>query len=197
MDKIKKLIISVGHKGSNPNYDPGAVCNKLKNVENHICARIAIRMFALLPEMINPVEVILLPDLTLNDTIKTINEISNNSKKGSVWAIELHKDSFFKYIPNTMFRRMGIYYYPKSSRSKLFADTLCECFVIGHANKTSWSRSDTQYNFYGLGFIRKTKPMAHIIEAGFIQEIHNDSDINFYAALISNSIRDTLLKLNK
>lgn len=195
MNTIKKLIISVGHKGSNPNYDPGAVFEK--NIENYICAKIAIRMFKLLPDMINPVKVILLPDLSLVDTINNINEITDKEDKRSIWAIELHKDSFFKYIPATMFRRMGVYYYPKSSRSKLFADTLCECFVIGHANKTSWSRPDTRSNFNGLSFIRKTKPMAHIIEAGFIQEKHNESDIDFYATIISNSIRDTLSKLNK
>lgn len=191
LKSIKRILLSIGHKATSPNRDPGAVNSITNETENSECTAIAKIVSDILTK--NNIKNILLPDETLTNTINRINGLSN---KDSDWCIELHKDSFHKYNPKTMSKRMGVYYHPTSANSELIAVQMKKIFIDCGADSTSWARPDTMSNHGGLSFIRRTKPLAHLIEAGFIQDNNDDASDQFYAKTIATAIIKLLSDAN-
>lgn len=178
---IGRVILSIGHGAG----DPGAVSGNI--VENKEATQITNRLADKLGDASIPF--ILLPDLSYVESIKKVNEIY----KPGDWAIEIHKDSF-TYNKETMHRRMGVYHHHASAVGKQVAEMMLKAFVGCGANKFSWVRPDTFSNHGGLGWNTMTKPMAHIIEAGFVQGDNSDSEDEFYAEAIFQGIKAVFAK---
>jgi hypothetical protein len=56
-------------------------------------------------------------------------------------------------------------------------------FVVNGAHKNSWARPDTASNYGRLGWIRETRPVAHILELGFIQGNNSEAHLRWLAEL--------------
>lgn len=103
--------------------------------------------------------------LNLNDRIKWINK---NSKPDDI-CIELHMNSWWG-TGIEVFGHADYWYSLKkaSEISSIMASSM------GLANR--WGKSDTATRFGSLAFIRDTKPLAFLVELGFIDNA-NDRDL--------------------
>lgn len=179
---IGRVILSIGHGAG----DPGAVSGNI--VENTECRQICeILDRALGVAGINRV---FLPDLSYVDSIKKVNQIYQPGD----WAIEIHKDSFPKYNADMMHRRMGVYYHRDSITGMNVAKTMVAAYVNDGAHKTTWTRPDSFSGHGGLGWNTMTKPMAHIIECGFVQGQNGPEEDYFYANAILHGIQAVINK---
>lgn len=173
---IKRIILSIGHGGlPGEKFDPGAVNNATKETENNearqICALLAAKLVKA------KVPLLFLPDY---EYVHSIREVNKNYLPGD-WAIEIHKDSFPKFNAQTMRRRCGAYFYNKSIKGQEAAEIMRQSFIKSGAHTTSWARPDNLSNHGGLGWNNMTKPMAHILELGFMQDLNNSEEEEFYA----------------
>ena len=187
---IKRIILSIGHGGQpGEKFDPGAI-NALGETENQqakeICALLAAKLIKA------GVSVYVMPDFSY---LKSINQVNAIYQPGD-WAIEIHKDSFTKFNPETMRRRCGSYFFNKSAKGKTASEIMQRSFIESGAHKTSWSRADNLSRHGGLGWNTMTKPLAHILELGFMQDENDADDDEFYATAAFNAImkvKNTLL----
>jgi len=183
LEPINRIILQAGHGGlTGEKYDPGAIdpiTGAKENIEvKQIIARLAHKLTQ------NGLTVVVTPDFGLRRAIEFINaSYSSNSD----WAFEIHKDSAVNF-DNNMVKRMGVYYHPNSFGSKEIANVLAAGFRGAGANPTSWSRSDAESNHGSLAWIRKTTMLAHLIEAGFIEDRTDEKADEFFAEAIARSI---------
>lgn len=183
LEPIKRIILQAGHGGlDGENYDPGAINNVTGTKENSEVKQIISRVAFKLTQIGLPV--VITPDFGLRRAVEYIN---SNYDSHTDWAFEIHKDSSDNFN-NKMIKRMGVYYHPESYGSKAIAEILVAEFKRSGANPTSWARSDTESNHGRLGWIRGTKMLAHLIEAGFIEDRNDDFADEFFAEIISRSI---------
>lgn len=182
LKNIRRVILSIGHGGG----DPGAVHGALN--ENEECRRIVGFVAQHLIHLGVTVQVA--PDLSLSNTCAWLN---SNGHATFDWALEIHKDSFVPYNPDTQARRMGVYGHPTSAGSMDVARLLAEQFRLAGAHPTTWARPDTDSPRRQLAWIRRPKMLSHIIEAGGIQ---GEREHEYYGRTIANSI-DTILKIAK
>lgn len=182
LNSVNRIILSVGHGGlSGESYDPGATLGSFK--ENVEAKQIATLLASKLTK--NGLTVVLVPDYGLSKTIQYINA---QYDAHTDWAFEIHKDSVGKFVKTSMAKRAGIYYHPTSLQSKSIANKMAEVFKAKGANKTSWSRPDTDSNHGKLGWIRQPKMLAHLLECGFMQDDLSTASDDFYASIIANAI---------
>ena len=188
LEHVNRIILSVGHGGlAGENYDPGAVNPITNEKENIVAKQIVVNVASYL--ISNGLPVLILPDYGLSKTVTYVNSVGDAHTD---WAFEIHKDSFGNYNPDTMKRRMGIYFHPTSQGSKEIAEGFVKIWKDTGAHSTSWTRPDTSSNHGSLAWIRKTNMLAHLIEAGFIQDSNEESDNDFYSRLIANAICDAM-----
>lgn len=172
---MKRIILSIGHGGQpGEKFDPGAI-NTLGETENQQCKEICALLAAKLIKA--GVSVYVMPDFSY---LKSINQVNSIYQKGD-WAIELHKDSFSKFDAATMRRRCGSYYFNKSATGKQASEIMQRSFIESGAHKTSWSRADNLSRHGGLGWNTMTKPLAHILELGFMQDSNDSAEDEWYA----------------
>jgi N-acetylmuramoyl-L-alanine amidase len=174
---IGRVIISIGHGAG----DPGAV-NSRGDKENTEVTQIAALLMPKLKAA--GIKAVLIPDIGYVPSIQMVNQMYQPGD----WAIELHKDSFGNYNPNTMRRRCGAYYFHKSVMGKQVAEILKTEFIRNGAHMTSWARPDNFSNHGGLGWNSMTRPLAHILELGFMQDSTGPQDDEFYAEVTARGI---------
>jgi hypothetical protein len=112
-------------------------------------------------------------ELDLVGGIRYVNDFYRG-RYDDVWAVELHRDSYgfpadtdMKEISN----RLGCYFYTGDVNSEVIANNIRDIFKNVTNNPKCWSRQDihTSVRPGGLGWIRQTAPVAHLLELGFMQ----------------------------
>lgn len=185
MGVVNRVILSIGH-------DPKSVgvVNSRGEKENDIARKIAeiTRDYLLL----KGVNVILLEDLTLSETIAQINKIG----KRSDIAIEVHKDSFGEaWDENKMRRRVGLYYFAGSAGSQEIARGMVNHMKSKGGHDTSWVRMDTESPRKRLGFVRDTSTLSYIYEGGGIEGDNCEYENTWYGVVLGESILKVMGKI--
>jgi N-acetylmuramoyl-L-alanine amidase len=182
LESVNRIILSVGHGGLvGESYDPGATQGSF--TENVEAKQIATLLASKLTK--NGLTVVLVPDYGLSKTIAYINA---QYDANTDWAFEIHKDSVNKFAKSSMAKRTGVYYHPTSVESKAISNNMAATFKANGANKTSWSRPDTDSNHGKLAWIRQPKMLSHILECGFMQDDLSTASDDFYASIIAKAI---------
>ena len=181
---IKRIIISIGHDPKNV----GAVNNKGEK-ENTLATDIAKKAASYL--LANGVAVWLMPDLELSATIKNLYRLG---KTESDLGIEIHKDSTDIFEASKMERRVGLYYLMESAGAGNIAKTMVLSMIANGAHNTSWTRVDTDSPRKRLAFVRDTKMLSYIYEAGFIEGNNMPDENEWYAWTLTKSILTILGK---
>lgn len=122
-----------------------------------------------------------------DDTHITIDWVNKRFRFGQAWALELHRDSAFGLDFDDASRRCGIYY-GVSKSSKEVGEFVRDSFVAHGAHPRSWARPDTASRHGKLGWIRQTRPVAHILELGFMQGRHDDAHLFWLAQIAAFAI---------
>jgi N-acetylmuramoyl-L-alanine amidase len=184
LNQIKRIVLSIGHDKKNV----GAM-NVKGEQENVLVTDIAEKTKCFLEK--NGVNVLLLPDIDLSTTIKNLNKECDTF---SDLAIEIHKDSCGDlYNDHKMYRRVGLYYM-ESDGSMSIASQMIKSMMVSGAHNTSWVRIDTDSPRKRLAFVRDTKMLSYIYEAGFIEGSNTNEENEWYAWALARSI---LLVLEK
>lgn len=153
---MKTIALSAGHSDK----DSGAVYNGL--VERDIVEKIVSYATPIIRAhgvgVLNPPS-----NLNLVDTIKWINDRSGQIDI----CTEIHVNSSSK--PNSGFGLEG-WYYRNSEESKKFASFLLDAMAVESGmSKTRGVKDEKYANIWGrLGFVHDTKPLACLMECGFI-----------------------------
>lgn len=171
------VVLTAGHGGS----DPGAT-NRPHN-ERDQAITITNRAAELLRG--RDVDVEIAPHD--EDTDKSIVWVNRNFGFGDAWVLELHRDSAEGLDLDDASRRCGIYY-GTSERSKDVGEFVRRSFVLNGAHPRSWARPDTASRFGRLGWIRQTKPAAHLLELGFMQGNNDDAHLSWLAEIAASAI---------
>jgi N-acetylmuramoyl-L-alanine amidase len=181
---IKRIIISIGHDPQNV----GATYKSDK--ENTLAADIAQHTARFL--LANGVKVWVMPDLELSKTVKEINKVGNRLTD---MAIEIHKDSCGDdYDAERMNRRCGLYYLADSAGAGSIAKNLVLSLIANGAHNTSWARIDKDSPRKRLAFVRDTKVLTFIYEAGFIEGSNAHDENEWYAWVLTKAILNALQK---
>lgn len=173
---LHRVLLQAGHGG----VDKGAAANGTnENFEVNQVIALAVPMLKA-----RGVDVVHMADLPFTQSIAEVNRISTLGD----WALEIHMDSFSTYNSFSMDDRYGVYHLGGSARSKEIGDVMLKKWLELGANKTSWNRADTLVRFGRLGWIRDTKPTAHLVELGFIQDNQGAIDDQLHAKLLTEAI---------
>lgn len=97
-----------------------------------------------------------------------INWVNERFKFGSAWCLEIHRDSASGLAMHDASLRCGIYH-GKSEGSKSIASNIRTGLVRRGAGIKTWARPDTESRHGSLAWIRQTKPLAHLLELGFME----------------------------
>lgn len=153
---MKTIALSAGHSDK----DPGAVFNGL--VERDIVEKIV----SLATPIIKAHGVGVLNPPSSLSLIETINWINARADQIDVCS-EIHVNSSAK--PNTGFGLEG-WYYRGNEESKKFASFLLDAMSVESGmSKTRGVKDEKYANIWGrLGFVHDTKPLACLMECGFI-----------------------------
>lgn len=167
-DVQKLIIINAGH-WDNPDTpgidDPGASYNHV--IEQVEVAKIRDRLVPMLQERGYTVKSV--PDrLNLPKSIEWANQQTQELNGGL--AIDIH----LNYLSDTNARGTEAFY-GESETSKAIASTLAHHMAAGLGIPDRGAKPDTQTAVGSLGWIRKTKMWASLIEVCFLS---NEADIN-------------------
>lgn len=178
LKKIDTIVLSAGHGAK----DPGA-CNSGK-IEKADTIYLVDHIAEILDD--NYINVIMTPD-ELDSSVNWVNQRYKTFY--SAWAIEIHRDSAIGIDQKSANYRCGCYY-GTSAQSRLIADQIKLDLKKYGAASTSWARSDTKSKGgkKGLEWIRKTKPLAHLLELGFMQGDSSVEHLNLLAKIAAESI---------
>jgi len=153
---MKTIALSAGHSST----DPGSTYNGL--VERDIVEKIVDLASPIIRNhgvgVLNPPK-----ELSLVQTIKWINARAD----GINICSEIHINS--SKVPESGFGLEG-WYYRGSEESKKFAQFIIDAIAVeSRMGKTRGVKDEKSANIWGrLGFIHDTKPLACLIECGFI-----------------------------
>lgn len=179
--KIRRVVLQAGHGGlAGEQFDPGALGPNGER-ENTEVRQIIGHLDRIL--QVVGVPTLVAPDARLAPSIRWINANCNSSD----WVIEVHKDSAASMSPSLR-RRMGVYYLGGDKGSQEVADAMARQFILAGAHPSTWSRPDTVSRHGSLGWLRDTKPVAHLVECGFMQDDLSDNADKFYAIAMAAAI---------
>ncbi|MBD1995217.1 N-acetylmuramoyl-L-alanine amidase [Leptolyngbya sp. FACHB-541] len=173
------VVLAAGHGGS----DPGAV--NLPHKERDQAITITDQTADLLRGQ--GVEVEIAPHD--EDTERSIQWVNRNFSFGDAWVLELHRDSASGLDLDDASRRCGIYY-GTSESSKDIGNFVRSSFILNGTHPNSWARPDTASNFGRLGWIRQTRPVAHLLELGFMQGKNDDAHLSWLAKVAATTIME-------
>ena len=117
-----------------------------------------------------------------HDTEDTIQWVNARFGFGDAWVLEIHRDSAEGLSPDDASNRCGVYY-GTSESSKDVGEFIKEAFVRRGAHAKSWARADTESRFGRLGWIRQTRPAAHLLELGFMEGQNDDAHLRKLAQI--------------
>ena len=120
----------------------------------------------------------------LGDSINWVNKRFNY---GDAWILEIHRDSATGLDMDDASKRCGIYY-GVSNESKKVGEFIRQSFISHDAHKHSWCRPDTESEDGKLGWIRETKPVAHLLELGFMQGRNDNEHLYWLASVAAHAI---------
>ena len=166
------LVLAAGHGGG----DPGATNGSFKERDQAIV--IVDQMAALLGA--RGVDVVIAPHE--DDTDVSIQWVNKKYDFGEAWVIEVHRDSASGLGQDDASRRCGVYT-GTSSRSIEVGQFIRQAYLRHGAHANSWSRLHTQSGHGGLGWIRQTRPAAHLLELGFMEGKNDAAHLSFLARL--------------
>lgn len=181
---VNRIVLQAGHGGqAGERFDPGAI-GPNGETENAEVLQIIGRLVPKLHRAGLPV--LLLPDKRLPGAIQDVNTYCTAND----WVLELHKDSTTQMHAGLV-RRMGVYYLGGDTGSAAVAHELIEAFAVAGC-RNAWRRPDTAHRDSRLAWLRNTRPVAHLIECGFMQDDLSDHADEFFAHAIFTAIRHCL-----
>lgn len=164
------VVLTAGHGGGDPGATHGA------HNERDQAIIITDRTAALLRR--RGIEVEIAPHG--DDTYHSIRWVNDNFGLGDAWVLELHRDSAHGLDADDASRRCGIYY-GTSESSRDVGEFVRRSFLLNGAHRNSWARPDTVHRGGRLGWIRQTRPAAHLLELGFMQGKNDDEHLGWLA----------------
>jgi N-acetyl-anhydromuramyl-L-alanine amidase AmpD/N-acetylmuramoyl-L-alanine amidase len=171
------VVLSAGHGGG----DPGTVNGNFKEAEEAII--IVDEIAKQLKKKGITVDVV-----PHENGLKTaIQYVNARYNVGDAWAIEIHRCSTDGLPVKQASLRCGVYYYPSQGSTEIgiFMTNALKRFG---ADGTSWARSDTESSFKRLGWIRDTKPIAHLLELGCMEGDNSKRHLLKLAKIATQSI---------
>ncbi|GAB4146872.1 MAG: hypothetical protein OHK0017_07890 [Patescibacteria group bacterium] len=181
---LNKIVLSAGHGAG----DPGAVNGQHREADQ--CMYMVDRM----AEMIRRagIECDVVPH---NQGLQgAINWVNARYKMGDAWVIEIHRDSTANAASisqDRLLKQCGVYFFGGSAESQRIGETVAKHLTAGGSVNT-WSRPDTAARPGMLGWIRNTRPMAHLLELGFMQGDNSQNHLNWLADISAQALIKTL-----
>src|SRR5262245_2148017 len=174
--KDPTVIVLAGGHGAN---DPGAENGRHKERDQAI--KIVDSMAAQIRSRGNPgVTVEIAPHE--HDTEDSIRWVNSRYGIGDAWVLEIHRDSASGLSPDDASNRCGVYY-GTSESSKDVGEFIRAALIRYGAHKKSWARPDSASRFGRLGWIRQTRPAAHLLELGFMEGKNDDAHLEKLARI--------------
>ena len=152
------VVLSAGHGGG----DPGTVIGDFKEADE------AMIMVDEIAKQLKKkgITVDVVPH---ENGLKTaIQYVNARYDTGDAWAIEIHRSSADGLPVKQGSLRCGVYYYPSQASTEI-GIFIANALKRFGADGTSWARPDTESGFTRLGWIRDTKPVAHLLELGCME----------------------------
>jgi N-acetylmuramoyl-L-alanine amidase len=177
LQRINRVVLSIGHDAK----AKGAEANGY--FENDLCRKIAGYLTDYLSR--NSINVLLLPDYSLPDTLRYIRTQCNTITD---MVIEIHKDSTEPYQKETMHRRVGLYYFDEKAGAGSIAKAMIATMITEGGHKSSWTRTDIMSNHRRLGFCRDLRHLSYIAEMGFVEGDNSDEECKWYAESLGKAI---------
>ncbi len=197
-ENINKFVFTPGHGQG----DPGAVSGNRKEADNVkvICGYIDTYLKS---RQINSEVLDRDNNLGLQASINEVNRrypAFNNNSNDNYIVFEIHQDMNAPQLPDEQENgQMGVYYFKDDDLSFKIADGLCKKFIsygaynVNDNNLGNFAGTWRQDHYldwagYHLGFINFTKPLAMIIECGYISGRNSDEDLQEFALWIARAI---------
>ncbi|MBE9139471.1 N-acetylmuramoyl-L-alanine amidase [Nodosilinea sp. LEGE 07088] len=131
------------------------------------------------------VDVVVVPHAL--DYVASIKWVNDRYAFGKAWVIEIHRDSAAGLSLDDASRRFGVYY-GNSEGSKAIGKFLRDSFKSHGANERTWAKPHTDSNYGKLAWIADTKPLAHLLELGFMQGKNDDEHLTRLATITAAAI---------
>lgn len=207
---FNKIVLCAGHGGG----DPGAVNGSMREADHNIY--ITDRIAKNLRDRGITVDVV--PhNLGLADSIAWVNRQSypaySQSRNDNAWVIEIHRDANYPQLPQEQKdNQMGVYYFDEDRNgvegsgdgiSFEVGKALADKFIAlgAYKGKTpsnlfdfdgTWVK-DHYLNWAGfnLGWLENTRPLAHLIEHGYMSGNGSADHLNKLADWTSQAIFET------
>ncbi len=180
LENVPTIVLAAGHGGN----DPGATNGPHKERDQAI--PIVDRMAELLRSW--EVDVVVTPHA--HDTHQTIPHINDRYGFGDAWVIEVHRDSASGLSTDDASRRCGCYY-GDSQGSRLIGEFVRESMKGHGAHSNTWARRHTESRHGSLGWIQQTRPLAHLLELGFMQGLNSTAHLMFLAEIGAKALFET------
>jgi N-acetyl-anhydromuramyl-L-alanine amidase AmpD/N-acetylmuramoyl-L-alanine amidase len=122
-----------------------------------------------------------------SDLKTAIKYVNAHYDAGDAWAIEIHRCSADGLPVKQASLRCGVYYYPSQGSEEIgiFMSNALKRFG---ADGTTWARPDTESGFTRLGWIRDTRPVAHLLELGCMEGDNSKKHLLKLAKIATQSI---------
>lgn len=173
------IVLAAGHGGT----DPGATNGAHKERDQAIV--IVDKMAALLRARLGDDAVVIDPHD--HDTHESIPWVNNRFGFGDAWVLEIHRDSADGLNAEDASTRLGVYHGPSES-SREVGQFLRERFVRAGSHANSWARPDTASRFGSLGWIRQTRPAAHLLEMAFMEGRNTPEHLDWLATVAAGAV---------
>lgn len=180
--RVTSVILSAGHGGG----DPGAVNGIHREADQ--TKRIVDWMADYLREFHVPT-VIVPHDLGLSAGIAWVNA---RFGYGPTWALEIHRDSAEGLERVDASYRCGIYA-GASNSSREVGDFMRAAMIKHGAHLKTWHRPDTQSRHKRLAWIRQTRPLAHLLEMGFMEGDNSPAHLQLLAQIAAKSVAEAVV----
>ncbi len=171
------VVFSAGHDAG----DPGTVIGDFKEADEAII--LVDEIAKQLKKKGITVDVV--PhESDLKTAIKYVNARYNAD---DAWAIEIHRCSADGLPAKQASLRCGVYYYPSQASTEIGIFVANALKRFG-ADGTTWARPDTESGFKRLGWIRDTRPVAHLLELGCMEGDNSKKHLLKLAKIATQSI---------
>ena len=171
------LVLSAGHGGG----DPGTVNGDFKEADEAVI---------IVDEIAKQLKK---KDITIdvvpheNGLKSAIQYVNARYDTGDAWAIEIHRCSADGLPVKQASWRCGVYYYPSQGSTEI-GIFMANALKRFGADGTSWARPDTESGFTRLGWIRDTKPVAHLLELGCMEGDNSKRQLLKLAKIATQSL---------